>query len=130
MALPWFRADTNLPTHDKILDLLGRSPKGKGAAFVYVCSLAYAAGHETDGFIARAALPFVHGTTVEARLLAEARLWDVVEGGWQIRNWGTRQLVGAESQAIHEARSEAGKKGMASRWSNPPIPITRGITNA
>jgi len=111
MALPWFRADTNLPTHDKILELLGKSAKGKGAAFVYVCSLAYAAGHDTSGFIARAALPFVHGTTVEARLLAEVRLWDVVEGGWLIRNWGTRQLVGAESQAIHDTAVARGRSG-------------------
>jgi hypothetical protein len=111
MGLPWFRADTNLPTHDKILELLGKSPKGKGAAFVYVCSLAYAAGHDTSGFIARAALPFVHGTAIEARLLAEVRLWDVVEGGWQIRNWGTRQLVGAEAQAIHESAVANGRRG-------------------
>lgn len=116
MGLPWFRADTNLPTHDKILDLLGRSPKGKGAGFVYMCGLAYCAGHETDGFIARAALPFVHGTAVEARLLAEVRLWEVVEGGWRIRNWGTRQLVGAESQALSDERSKAGKKGAEARW--------------
>lgn len=111
MALPWFRADTNLPTHDKILELLGKSPKGKGAAFVYMCSLAYAAGHDTSGFIARAALPFVHGTTLEARLLAECRLWEVVEGGWRIRNWGTRQLVGAEAQAIHDSAVERGRRG-------------------
>ncbi|QPZ39723.1 hypothetical protein [Paramicrobacterium chengjingii] len=111
MGLPWFRADTNLPTHDKMLDLLGRSPKGKGAAFVYVCSLAYSAGHDTSGFIAKAALPFVHGTPTEARLLAETRLWEIVEGGWQIRNWGTRQLVGAEAQAIHESAVERGRKG-------------------
>lgn len=29
MGLPWFRADTNLPTHNKVLELLGKSPKGK-----------------------------------------------------------------------------------------------------
>ena len=116
MALPWFRADTNIATHDKILELLGKSPKGKGAAFVYVCSLAYSAGHETSGFIARAALPFVHGSTLEARLLAEVRLWDVVEGGWKIRNWGTRQLVGAEAQAVHDSAVERGKKGADTRW--------------
>jgi hypothetical protein len=116
VALPWFRADTNLPTHDKILDLLGRSPKGKGAAFVYVCSLAYAAGHDTNGFIARAALPFIHGTAVEARLLAESRLWEVVEGGYKIRNWGTRQLAGAESQVMHDSAVANGKKGAEARW--------------
>ncbi|WP_104137284.1 hypothetical protein [Cryobacterium sp. Y62] len=117
MSLPWFRADTNLPTHDKILKLVGVSPKGKGAAFVYVCSMAYSAGHETSGFIARAALPFVHGTTADARLLAEVRLWEVVEGGWQIHNWGTRNLVGAESQVLHDMAVSKGKKGAEKRWS-------------
>lgn len=111
MGLPWFRADTNLPTHDKILELVGHGVKGKAAAFVYVASLAYSAGHETSGFIRRAALPFIHGTTTEARMLAEARLWDVVEGGWQIRNYGTRQLVGAEAQAMHDSAVERGRKG-------------------
>ena len=121
MGLPWFRADTNLPTHDKVLELLGKGPKAKGAGFVYICSLAYAAGHETSGYIARAALPFVHGTAIEARLLAEVRLWEVVEGGWKIRNWGTRQLVGAESQAIHDSAVDAGRKGGISK--------ARGVAN-
>lgn len=115
MGLPWFRTDTNLPTHDKILDLLGRGKAGKGAAFVYVCSLAYSAGHDTSGYIKKAALPFVHGTATDARLLTEAHLWIVVEGGWQIRNWGTRQLVGAEAQAIHDSAAERGRAGGLAR---------------
>lgn len=116
MGLPWFRADTNLPTHDKILALLEASPKGKGAAFVYVCSLAYSAGHETDGFIRRAALPFIHGTATEARLLAEARLWEVVEGGWQIVNYAERQRSSTTSAEISAARAAAGRKGAQKRW--------------
>jgi len=118
MGLPWFRADTNLPMHDKILDLLGRGPKAKGAAFVYVCSIAYCVGNGTDGKIATAALPFIHGTQPEARLLMEARLWVQVEGGWQIPNFGTRQMIGASAQAISEARSVAGKKGAEARWAS------------
>jgi len=114
-GLPWFRADTNMPTHDKVLELVG-ARGGKAAAFVYMCSLAYAVGHGTDGLIKKAALPFVHGTTTEARLLVDYRFWVVVEGGWQIKNFGTRQMVGAEAQAISSARSEAGKKGAESRW--------------
>jgi hypothetical protein len=116
MGLPWFRADTNLPTHDKILELLGKGPKGKGAAFVYVCSIAHSVGHGTDGFIARAALPFIHASTLEARLLAEVRLWEVVEGGWQIKNFGTRQLIGAMQQAAQEERSESARKSANARW--------------
>lgn len=111
MGLPWFRADTNLPTHDKVLELVGKSPKGKGAAFVYICSLAYAVGHDTSGFIAKAALPFVHGTPADARLLAEVRLWEIVEGGYQIKNYGTRQVVGAAAQAMHDSAVERGRKG-------------------
>ena len=115
MGLPWFRADTNLPTHDKILDLIGASPKGKGAAFVYFCSLANGVGNDSGGVIKRAALPFIHGTTADARLLVEAGLWDVVDGGWTIHNFGTRQLVGASEQVkaeqIAAARADAGRKG-------------------
>ncbi|GAA4176429.1 hypothetical protein [Gryllotalpicola koreensis] len=117
-GLPWFRADTNFPTHDKVLDLVGLGAKGKAAAFVYFCSLAHAVGQGTDGLIKKATLPFVHGTAADARLLVDARLWIVVEGGWQIKNFGTRQVVGAEAQAIHEVKSAAGKKGAEERWGN------------
>lgn len=116
MPLPWFRADTNLPTHDKILDLVGNGQRGKAAAFVYVCSIAHSVGHGTDGYIARAALPFIHATPADARLLAEARLWEVVEGGWRIKNFGTRQLIGASSQESQDARSESARRSAQKRW--------------
>lgn len=120
MPLPWVRVDTNLPTHEKILGLASLGQKGLAAAFVYVCSITYAGGHDTSGFIAKAALPFVHGTPAMARLLVEARLWVPVDGGWQIKNWGDRNVVGAAQQAIAEATSAArsanGKKGADARW--------------
>lgn len=115
MGLPWFRMDTSIPTHDKMLELL-TAKGGKSAAFVYVCSLAYSVGNGTDGLIRKAALPFIHATTTDARLLAEARLWEVVEGGWRIKNFGTRQLVGAAAQAMHDSAVERGKKGAEKRW--------------
>jgi len=114
-GLPWYRGDTNLPTHDKILDLLGASPKGKGAAFVYMCSIAQSVGNGSDGIIKRAQLPFIHGTPTDARLLVDAGLWEVIDGGWRIRNFGTRQVVGASEQVkaeqISAARSRAAKGG-------------------
>jgi hypothetical protein len=109
--------DTNLPSHDKIIELVGVKG-GKAAAFVYVASLAYSVGNGTDGLIRRAALPFVHGTNTDARILAEARLWDVVEGGWRIRNFGTRQMIAAESQAAADAISEQRKRAANKRWGN------------
>lgn len=116
MSYPWIRVDTNLPTNEKILHLASLGDKGLAAAFVYVCSLTYSGGHETSGFIAKAALPFVHGKPAHARMLAEAHLWLIVEGGWQIKNWGERNLVGATQQALSELRSVAGKKGAEARW--------------
>lgn len=116
-GLPWFRSDTNVPTHDKILDLIGaHGAKGKQAGFVYWMSMCHAAGHGTDGVIKRSALPFVHATSGDARLLVMAGLWEVIEGGYRIKNWGNRNVVGAMQQALSDVRSEAGKKGAEARW--------------
>lgn len=120
MGLPWFRADTNIPTHDKILDLVGHGTKGKAAAFVYFASLAQSVGNEGAGLIKRAALPWVHGTPAEAKLLVAAGLWDEVPDGWQIRNYGTRQVVGMSEQVREDERraaaAENGRKGAEARW--------------
>lgn len=117
MGLPWARTDTNLPTHDKILDLIdAHGMKGKAAGFVYVCSYLYSAGNGTDGLIKRAAMPFIHCTPADAKALVMAGLWECVEGGYRIANYGTRQAVGFKQQAISDVRSAAGKKGADVRW--------------
>lgn len=122
MPLPWFRADTNLPTHDKVIDLVGHGQKGKAAGFVYFCALGSQVANGGNGTIKKAQLPFIHATPADARLLVEARLWEVVEGGWRIKNYGTRQVVGMSEQVkaeeLSSARAEAGKKGAESRWSH------------
>lgn len=119
-SLPWFRADTNFPVNDKIVDLVASGSRGKGAGFVYFCSLATAVGTGSDGLIKRGQLPFIHGTTGDAALLVEHGLWDVDPLGWRIHNYGNRQVVGAMAQAIADslsaARSEAGSKGAEKRW--------------
>ena len=117
MDLTWFRADTSLASHDKITALVEtHGARGKAAGFVYMCALGHSVGHGTDGVIKRTSLKWVHGTTADASLLVAADLWEVVDGGWRIRNFGTRQVVGATSQAIKEARSAAGTKGAQARW--------------
>jgi hypothetical protein len=119
VSLSWARTDTNLPTHDKILDLLGMSPKGKGAAFVYVASYLYAADNGTDGLIKKAVLPFIHCTPAEAKLLVAVGLWEVEPpSNYRIKNYGTKQAVGFVQQALHETRSAAGRKGAESRWND------------
>ncbi|WP_442575897.1 hypothetical protein ACSBPH_01725 [Microbacterium sp. F51-2R] len=119
-GLPWIRCDTNVNTHDKILELVGLGAKGKSAGFVYWMALTYSGAHDTGGLIKKAVLPFVHGTPADARALVDARLWAIVEGGWQIVNYGTRNVVGASQQAVADAiraaQIEGGKKGAHERW--------------
>lgn len=122
MGLPWFRADSNLHSHDKVLDLIDSSPKGLAALGVYFSSLSFSVGNGNDGIIKKAHLRFVHGTPALAALLVSAELWDAYEGGWRIRNFGTRQVVGMSEQVkaeeISAVRSAAGTKGAEGRWQN------------
>lgn len=60
MGLPWIRFDTALPDHPKILALLTEK-RGRGAGFVYVCGLAYAGKHGTDGFLPTESVPRING---------------------------------------------------------------------
>lgn len=118
--LPWFRADSNSQAHDKFIDLAGLGAKGKSAGFVYWMSLSYSAGQGTGGVIKRGALPFIHGTPADARILVEARLWEATDTGWKIKNYGTRNVVGMMQQSIADsmraAQAEGGKKGAERRW--------------
>ena len=75
MGLPWTRLDSNIASHDKILRLVTEYKHGKGSAFVYVCSLGYAAGNGTDGLVPFACLHFIHATKRDAEALVEVGLW-------------------------------------------------------
>jgi hypothetical protein len=55
MGLPWIRLDTSMVDNPKVLGLLTETT-GHRAAFVWVCCMAYAGKHGTDGFIPREAL--------------------------------------------------------------------------
>lgn len=117
MGLPWIRFDTNFFANDKITDLIDEhGAKGKQAGFVYLCALGFAGAYETDGLIKRSSLRMIHGTTIDAGILVSSDLWLLDPKGWLIKNYGTRQVVGAAQQQISEARSEAGKKGADARW--------------
>lgn len=119
MELPWYRSDTSFATHDKVLELVEEyGTKGKAAGFVYQCALGHAVGHGSQGVVKKTSLRGVHGTAGDAELLVKVGLWEAVDGGWHIVNFGTRQVVGAAQQVISEQKSAAGKKGAEARWSD------------
>lgn len=113
MPLPWVRLDTSMPDHPKIIDLIDAHREGMAAAFVWVCSLAYAGKHGTDGFITRSALARINGKAIHARLLVERRLW-IEQGaaGWCINGWEEFQMMTDET-AVRSAKARA---AAMARW--------------
>lgn len=112
MPLPWVRMDTSLPDHPKILALVDGSKDGRSTAFVYVCSMAYAGKHGTDGFIPREALSRINGRVADARRLMEVGLWREDPGGWLINGWDEYQVSDEEAKQ----RRERARTAAAARW--------------
>jgi hypothetical protein len=124
MALPWVRLDTGLPDHPKILALI--DAKKPRAALAYVFGLAYCGRHETDGFIPRAALPFLHATTSDAHALVEARLWQHAEGGYEVNDWAEYQPTSEASRLRLEGLKQAAKKGGCHKNHGPECECWKG----
>jgi hypothetical protein len=133
MPLPWVRLDTAMPDNPKVIDLCSVGDAGLAAAFVWVCSLAYAGKHGTDGFIPRAVLSRLNGKAKHAQLLVAHRLWDdLTPKGWQIHGWDEYQILtatldelqgrgsrGGAARAANmtqEERSESARKAARARW--------------
>ncbi|MGC0144448.1 hypothetical protein [Pseudactinotalea sp. Z1732] len=110
MALQWARLDTNIASHDKILDLLGYED-GRAIAFSYICCIAYSVGNGTDGHIPFAALPFVHASKRDMETMVDAGLVDPNPKGWTVRNFADRQQVSAVATQIHQDKKRASAKG-------------------
>lgn len=120
MGLPWVRFDVNMPTHDKVLNLLSDpSPKRWQAMSSYAFSIMWSGGHGTDGRIPRAALPFVHGNEATARLLVKYGLWTEMTAAWQIKNFDQRQELDVIAEAKEAGRRAAGRKAACIRHHGP-----------
>lgn len=123
MSLPWVRLDANIGTHDKVLTLVSDTAVTAStrwqALASYMVAIAWSGGQGTDGRIPTAALPMVHGTKTTARLLMKHGLWDESPGGWQIRNFHTRQELEAVSAGKRAAQRAGALKGNCIRHHGP-----------
>lgn len=110
----WVKVMNTLPSHPKIM------MAGDRAAWLYVCGLCYSNEHLTDGHIARALLPVVCPGSKSperlAALLVSVGLWEQVDGGWQIHDYGDVQRTAAEVKEIRRKdrerkHADSGRKG-------------------
>jgi hypothetical protein len=108
MGLPWVRLDTQFGNNPKVVELVAK--KQFQAAFAYVCSLAYAGAHGTDGYIPEHCLYLVHATKRDADALVKAGLWMLSPGGWDINGWDEFQV---SDEAAKRRRERAQKGGIA-----------------
>jgi len=119
MSLPWVRLDSNIFTHDKVLNLLQSGAAGRSALVVYVFGLSYSGGHSTDGLIEFAVLPVIHGRKKDAELLVDVALWKPHPLGWEVPNWLDRQQSSNRQASIVAARRKGAVKANCIRWHGP-----------
>lgn len=116
-VLPWVRLDSGMPENPKIGHVISQ-PGGYKAVFTYLCSLSYSGKHGTYGTIPKAALPFIHGTVKEAKMLVQAGLWKLGKSGWEIHDWDTYQ----PNEEYVNSRKEKARKAARARWNKDTEP--------
>lgn len=116
-GLSWVRMDTDIYANPKVVDFIDEhGDRGLAAIAVWKFAIEYSGGHGTDGTISRAVLRLIHGKPQHARLLVEAGFLTETETGWSVNGYEDHQPSKATTEALSQARSEAGKKGAAKRW--------------
>jgi hypothetical protein len=114
MGLPWIRLDTSMPDNPKILGLLDERD-GHRAAFVWVCCMAYAGKHGTDGFIPANAARFVHGRASDFARLVEVSALKTVPGGWETPGGPKPNIVPTQRNSGRWTNREQCTKHMLAR---------------
>lgn len=107
----WFKVDDQLAFHQKAV------VAGNAAMGLWVRAGSWSCAQLTDGFIAKA-MANAMANECDADALVVAGLWDEVEGGYQFHDWQEFQPSAEDEKEKRKARSLAGKKGAAARWSN------------
>lgn len=105
--MPWVRLDDGYPEHPKVDQV------GPLAAWMNVCAWAYCARNLTDGFVPGAQVPRLANVKQPAQLaqkLVAARLWECVEGGFQVHDYlaynpSRAQVLKERDKAAERARN-------------------------
>src|SRR4051812_14049709 len=107
--MSWLKIDDQIATHPKILKA------GPTAAWTWICGIAYASNHFTDGFISDAALGHIgipkHLLKQTSSKLLKQGLWDRVKGGFQVHDYLQHNPSAAERRHVLAAKQKAGRLG-------------------
>lgn len=105
----WFKTDDKLHGHIK------SRRAGVEAMGLWVLAGSYCADNLTDGFVSADVPTILAGRDGDklAQKLVDARLWHIVDGGWQFHDWAEYQPT---SESVRTRRTEA-KQRMESRRS-------------
>jgi hypothetical protein len=114
--MTWANFDDQFPKHPKVIGL-------SDAAFrLHTSGICYCAQFRTDGVIAAEVVPLLVPRFRPRSLdeLLDRRLWAPRGVDYEIHDyldWNrSRAEIEATKARLHKVRSEAGKKGAASRW--------------
>jgi hypothetical protein len=139
----WAKVDDRFHGHSK-------ARRAREALALWVLAMSWCADELTDGAVPKdmpdLLLPGL-GETFAARLV-EVGLWERTDAGYQFHDWldyqPSAKTVKRERTKLSEARSKAGRAGMAARWekTDPSLnsqgnsdnkpdnkPVTSGVTN-
>lgn len=109
----WFKVDDSFPQHPKVLAI----PRPDRAATIGLWAMAgiWCSQQLTDGYLAEHMVEELAGQKKHAELLVKVRLWQKVEGGYQIHDYldynPSSEEVRADQARKHEAKVKAGRAG-------------------
>lgn len=123
--MPWVKLDDRFPSHRKVALLPDRAFR------LHVSAICWCSENLTDGRIADRELPLVakvRGLKATAQQLADAGLWDRIDGGWQIHDYldynPSREQVLAERKKNAERQER-----FRQRRNGKPVPPGGGRSN-
>lgn len=116
--MSWVKLDDRFLSNPKVIDLT------KDAKLLYIAGLSHAAGQLTNGFLSKGAVRAMRGLVdAEGSAVGElvtANLWENADSGYQIHDYEKYNPSADDTirrrEELSRIRSEAGKKGMESRW--------------
>jgi hypothetical protein len=124
--MPWVKLDDRFPSHRKIALLSDRAFR------LHVSAICWCSENLTDGRIADRELTLlakIRGIKTTAQQLADAGLWDRVDGGWQIHDYLDYNPSRAQVLADRKKNAERQERFRQRRNGKPVPPDGDGRSN-